>query len=106
MVVNWKEVACRVSTLGPDGKLLSAITGEEPDAALREMAFKFANKCLVGKSHAHCPFFAIGGLSNPAILNLINTMDRHSLLGLFELECECRNSPSVLGQNCKPLASD
>jgi len=92
---EWQAVCARFSTEGPDGRLLSVITGAESDTTLRELTIKLTRKCPLGKSHAHCPFCTLRGLSHPALSNFINHMDRPSVLSLFEIEHECRNSPVV-----------
>ena len=82
-----------MTTLGPEGKLLSAITGDESDAELRRLVVKLSNQCPLEKDHEDCPFRMLQGLSNVALENVVNQMDRQTLLELFKRETECRNTP-------------
>lgn len=96
---NWQSVKSRMMTLGPDGKLLSAITGQESDALLRRLAIQLSNQCPVGVSHGKCPLRMLQGLSNVALDNVVQQLDRQTLLELFEKERECRNSPGAQRQS-------
>jgi hypothetical protein len=78
-------------TKGPDGQLLSAITGEETDDELRELIFCLAERCPVGKKHPHCPFCMLGGLSLNSLRTYATSLNRRALLDLFDLERNCRN---------------
>ena len=92
MALSWDVVVSRLSARGPDGKLLSAITGMETDAELRVLALRFSRVCPLGNQHLHCPFRSLQNIYQVSLQTWINSMKRNSLLGLFELEHEARNA--------------
>lgn len=88
--VDRNTVAARFLTKGPDGRLLPAVTGEETDEELRELVFRLAEQCPIGKKHPHCPFCMLGGLSLNSLRTFATSLNRRALLNLFELERNCR----------------
>ena len=103
MAVHWQAVSARMTTLGPDGKLLSAITGAERDENLREMVLRMSEGCPLERCCLHCPFRILQSLSCSALKKLVAGLDRPALLELFRMERECRNHPQ--GQ-CLQRAAD
>lgn len=89
--IDWQIVRARMSSQGPDGRLLSATTGEETDAELREMAMQFTLKCPNQAQQPGCPFRTLQKLYHVSAKALISSMTRAALLSLFDLECEVRN---------------
>jgi hypothetical protein len=81
----------RMTIPEPDGKFPSIITGQETDAALRQMVLEFSNRCPLSQTHAHCPFCMLGGLSRPSLEHLVYGMKREAMVFLFDAECELRN---------------
>ncbi len=95
MAVNWDLIEARLSSRGPDGKFLSAVTGEETDGELREMAIRFTDKCPANQQRCHCPFRSLNHHYHVSVKALVTGMTRAALLSLFELECEVRNTDAV-----------
>lgn len=92
MAINWDSVTARLSTRGPDGRLLSAIAGDETDPELRALVVRFAHGCPKNRQHAGCPFCALHHFYHLSLQNLLDGLPRKALVGLFELECEVRNT--------------
>ena len=86
-----KSIKERMTNLGADGKFPSIITGQETDAALRQMVLEFSSRCPLSQTHAHCPFCMLGGLSRTTLESLVYGMKRDAIIFLFEAECELRN---------------
>ena len=76
---------------GPDGKLLSALTGVETDAELRALATQFTSACRVDEHPEGCPFCKLSHLYHRSSQDLLHNVSPSALVGLFELECEVRN---------------
>ena len=97
---KWDGIRFRLGTVGGDGKPLSAITGEETEKELRALAVSFTGQCPAGRQHCQCPFRLLNAISYASLNNLLNGMNRESLLELFAMECECRTAamdqPAVL----------
>ena len=91
MAVNWHAVGRRLSTPGPDGKYLPAITGRETDEDLREMVFLMSQSCPLNLACLHCPFRILQGLSHASLNKTVAGLDRTGCLELFALENACRN---------------
>jgi len=81
----------RMTTRGPDGNLLSAITGQETDVELRRLLLEFSRQCPLSFTHPHCPFCMLGGLSRTSLENLAYGMKRPAIIFLFDTERELRN---------------
>jgi hypothetical protein len=81
----------RMTIPGPNGKFQPIITGQEPDAALRQMVLEFSSRCPLSQTHAHCPFCMLGSLSRTTLENLVYGMKREAMIFLFDAECELRN---------------
>ena len=92
MALNWDLVTARLTTRGPEGSFLSAITGEETDLELRALVVRLAHGCPLSQQHPGCPFCALSHLYHLSLQNLLNSMTRTALASLFELECEVRNA--------------
>ena len=88
---DMKTLKERMTIPEPDGKFLSIITGQEPDAALRQMVLEFSSRCPLSQTHAHCPFCMLGSLSRTTLENLVYGMKREAMIFLFDAECELRN---------------
>ena len=95
MALTWDSVTSRLATRGSDGKLLSAITGEETDAELRALIMRLTRACPVGDQHSGCPFRALQSIYQVSLQTWVNGMTRKGLLSLFELECEVRNAAAA-----------
>jgi hypothetical protein len=93
MAVNWHAVAQRLTTPGPNGQPLPAITGQESDADLREMILQMSGACPLNHSCLHCPFRILQGLSYSSLNKIVDSLDRASCLELFNLEQACRSDP-------------
>jgi len=91
MALNWDLIVKRLSTCGPDGKLLSAITGDETEGELRALVVRLAQSCPICQEHFGCPFRSLHHLYHATLQAWLNGMSRPALVGLFELECEARN---------------
>ncbi len=75
----------------PDGRFQSIITGQEPDAKLRQLLLEFSLRCPLSQTHAHCPFCMLGGLSRTSLEHLVYGMKREAMVFLFDAEYELRN---------------
>jgi hypothetical protein len=93
--IDWQAFRARMANEGPDGRLLCAITGEETDAELREVAIQFTCACPTREQRRGCPFRTLQTLYHVSAKALISSMTRAALLSLFELECEVRNRDRV-----------
>jgi hypothetical protein len=80
-----------LGTVGTDGKGHTAVAGVETDEELREMATKLTCECCADRSFSQCPFCRFGGISYPALINLLATMNRRGLLELFAMADNCRH---------------
>jgi len=103
MALDWDVVRFRLSARGADGKLLSAVTGNETDEELRELALHFVEMCPAGQQRSErsgCPFRILNQLYHGSLKNLVNGMTRKALLGMFELEWEVRNED--VASSCHP----
>ena len=74
---------------------MSAITGDETDDELRELALSFTLNCPANAQHPACPFRSLHNLYHVTVKALMNGMTRKELVGLFELECEARNAEAA-----------
>jgi hypothetical protein len=92
MAINWDSATTRLSARGPDGELLSFITGHETEAELRVLVVRFVHECPIGQQHPGCPFRSLQNLYHASLQTLLNGMNHKSLAGLFELEREARNA--------------
>jgi hypothetical protein len=90
--IIWTNVIRRMSTRGPDGRLLAACRDDESDEELRELVLHFSLACLIGKRHDRCPFRVFSGLSNASLSGLIAGMKRDVMTDLLEEERTCRNA--------------
>ncbi|HUC86071.1 MAG TPA: hypothetical protein VL970_12815 [Candidatus Acidoferrales bacterium] len=70
---------------------MPAVTGDESDDELREMVVEFASEYFGCQNDIDCPFRRLNGLTFNSLRHLLEGMDRPSILGLFDLECESRN---------------
>ena len=95
MALHWDLVATRLSTRGPDGTFLSALTGDETDDELRLLVVRFAQACPACKEHSGCPFGALRNLYHASLQAILDGMTRSAMLGLFELEQEARNNSAA-----------
>jgi hypothetical protein len=95
MLLNWTAIIERVSTKGPDGKLLSAVTGNESDAELREMALRFTEGHQTCPHHCECPFGLLTSLTFNSLRQTVDNLPRQVILDFFEMEHECRNAHQV-----------
>lgn len=93
--VDWNQTVARISLRGQDGKLMSAITGNETDHELRALVLRFTEHYECDQSADHNPFRMLSGLSRESLHRLIADMNRETMLFLFESECECRNRKPV-----------
>jgi hypothetical protein len=100
MEINWDGIKKQMATTGPDGSPLSAITGNETDAQLRELILEFVQNCPAELSHPHCPFRMLNTLSRDSFRNLVEGMSRETMVFLFDTECECRNQARHNGVGC------
>ncbi len=81
----------RMTIRGADGKFSTIITGQESDAGLRQMVLEISLRCPLSQTHAHCPFYMLGGLSRTSLEHLVYGMKREAMVFLFDAECELRN---------------
>jgi hypothetical protein len=95
MVLNGAVAVARLTSRGQNGKLQSAITGEETDDELRAMARWFITACPTNLQHPRSPFRILSRLYHGSLEVLIKGMTRAALLGLFECEFEVRNAPAA-----------
>jgi hypothetical protein len=95
MAINWDRVVARLSMRGPDGRLLSAITGEETEAELRVLAMRLAHGCPYRQQHPGCPFCSLRHLYHRSLQSLLDSVSQKALMGLFELEWEVRISAAA-----------
>jgi len=87
-----RELRARIGAKGLNGEPLSILKGDEPLEDLRRMIIRLTEDCPARKSHIHCPFRAMAGLSYTSAKQLINSLSNQSCQGLFELELLCRVS--------------
>ena len=90
MNTNWNNAVIRMTTKGPDGRYLSAITGNESDEELRELITYLVNHCHSLDERKHCPFKMLHRLPAEVRRGLVDAMRRSTMLELFETERECR----------------
>jgi hypothetical protein len=95
MAVHWQKLGLRLTTPGPDGKYLPAITGLERDEDLREMVLQMSQSCPLNLACLHCPFRALQGLSHASLNNAVAGLDRTGCLEFFALEYACRNQAAA-----------
>jgi len=96
---GWESTmaAGKLSILGPDGKSVPFITGQETHAELRTLALWFITDCPAHLQHPRCPFRVLSRLYQGSFITLLNGMTRSALLSLFEHEFEIRNCHPVPG---------
>ena len=90
MIISRNRAVARMKIKDADGNFLSAITGSESDAELRELITNLACHCFECGSRAHCPFQMLNKLTYESRKQLVDTMQRPTMLMLFETELECR----------------
>ena len=91
MAINRDLIKARLTERGPDGKLLSVLTGDETDAELRELAVHFTQTCPANRQNPACPFRSLNHFYHVTLKSLLDGMTHKSLVSLFDLECEVRN---------------
>lgn len=89
--IDWGIVQSRLATRGPDGLLLSAITGAETEEELRALIYEFVQSCAHKHKHEKCPFCILSGLSPDSQRSVVSKLKRQDMVGLFEMECASRN---------------
>ena len=92
---NWDLLRTRLSTRGPDGKLLSALAGNETDAELRALVIRFTEACPARQRHSRCPFLTLNRLRRVTLRALVAGMTRSAMVSMFDLECEVRHTDAV-----------
>lgn len=85
------ELRKRMEARGPLGEHLSLITGQETLEELKSMIIYLSQECPVHKSHPHCPFRVMSGLSYSSVTLLVKGMPHESCVNLFELELNYRS---------------
>lgn len=90
--IDWNVIKRRLLTRGPEDQWLSAISGNETDAELREIITRFVEfQCPIHEQQEGCPFQTLGGLTHASLNHFIAELKRDSLLFLFAAELECRS---------------
>jgi hypothetical protein len=89
--IDWEVIRSRITTRGPDGLFLPAITGNESDEELRALVNEFIQKCPLKQEH-NCPFRILGGLSSDSQKSVVSKLKREDIIAFFEMERESRNS--------------
>ena len=97
---QWAELKRRSMAKGPEGELLSLLTGNEAEAEVRQLIIhivqecQYSQVCPAGKMHVGCPFRAMAGLSYHSMKDMAESMPLADCLTLFKLELDCRaNNP-------------
>lgn len=103
MPISWDTIKARLILADASGKPLSALTGQETDAELRELALHFSQQCPVGRHNRCCPFRTLNGVSYGTVKNIISQMSRESLRAMFEDERLCRGDTE---QKCCQLRAN
>lgn len=103
MPIEPSVLAQRATSRGPQGELFSLVDGRETDQELKDLIVQLALKCPLGKSHFHCPFRILSGLSCDSLTGTVQTLSREACLSLFEMERECRATHADECQSAKQL---
>jgi len=91
---------------GPKGESLSLLTGDETLEELEKLVLFLSLKCPADKSHPHCPFRALSGLSYSSLKHLIRDISMSSCQDLFELELHCRTKANTSCELAENLAKN
>lgn len=94
-LTDWGAIRSRLTTKGPDGKLLPAITGTESDEELRNLVIGCVANCPLKQQHFNCPFRIMSGLTPDSLNQVVSNLKRQDLIFLFEMECETRNATGI-----------
>ncbi|MDR3456838.1 MAG: hypothetical protein P4N60_05290 [Verrucomicrobiae bacterium] len=90
MAKLWDTIKERLSVAGRAVEPGSVLTGRETDAELRELAYRFSQQCPIGELNRHCPFHTLNGLHHATTRDVLDKMNRASLMEMFEDERLCR----------------
>jgi hypothetical protein len=86
--LEWNKTLARIASRGPDGRLVSALLGNETDEELRVLTLRFTQHYWPDQSSDFNPFRILGGLSRESLCQMITGMNREAMLFLFESEWE------------------
>jgi hypothetical protein len=75
-------------------KPISAVTGKETDAELRELIIKFTQRYSGCTSRQKCQIRSLSGLTFASLSNLVKEFNRDFCLDILKGPCACRERDS------------